>query len=254
MADLCSSAEMAEMDIDEKGNGSNAHWWKRLRNPNTLRPYLRIAEAIGIPMPLKRNEMSVLRTRVAPKQTSAIEEIVFYKPYNSQINIDRARNAIAQYLAERNLSLGAYIRDCDLIPLPEKRKENTRHFRTATEDDWYGDTSYTWDNIKKSWEEMHPRMASRNTVYVTNVLNNITRSGRATLSIPVMTHQMTDMIRHLSSRDDADARDHRRMHARYANLDDDRSMRSSDEENEAFARVGLDDDTDDYSDDENHPH
>lgn len=82
--------------MDEKGNGSNAHWWSRLKGANTLDPYLRIAEKLGIHTPRKIDESF---------------------EYDVDVSIIHVRDRIAEHLARNDLSLESYISDSDLLPL-----------------------------------------------------------------------------------------------------------------------------------------
>lgn len=135
--------------MDEKGYGSNAYLWRRLKEPNTLSPYLRIAESLGIKMSAKSSESFEYDPEVAHSIRSPVhadfqneawfpylhdskmfprdpdskhivacyehKPIVFYQPYNATANIVRARNRIAEHLEQNNLSLVSFIRDSDLI-------------------------------------------------------------------------------------------------------------------------------------------
>jgi hypothetical protein len=129
---------------EQKGLGSNAYWWTRLKAPNTLRPYLRIAEGLKIPMPLRVRDYDYdpnakptppgithadtqhvsrypyLKDTKTWPHTQRVENPrphvpLFYKPYNNAHNITRARDMIAEHLAKNELSLQWYIKDCDLL-------------------------------------------------------------------------------------------------------------------------------------------
>lgn len=129
---------------EHKGFNSNAYWWTRLKAPNTLRPYLRIAEGLKIPMPLRVRDYDydpnakptppgvthadtqhvsrypyLKDTKTwphAPRVENPRPHVpLFYKPWNAVHNITRARDMIAEHLAKNELSLQWYIKDCDLL-------------------------------------------------------------------------------------------------------------------------------------------
>ena len=166
---------------DQKCLGSNAYWWTRLKKPDTLQPYLRIAEGLKIPMPLvppgdyeyDPNAKSIPRvmchadthhvstypylkdTKYFP-HTQRVEITqphvpLFFKPWNGPWNITQARNIIAEHLARNKLSLQWYIKDCDL--LEEKKRYESKsdvyswndwdHIDTNTNSIW---TDSWWKN------------------------------------------------------------------------------------------------------------
>jgi hypothetical protein len=158
------------MAVDEKGFGSNAHWWKRLKNPDMLRPYLRIAANLGIPMeilivesqdyvhgaPIYRGPMhaelqnsawfpylkdKAMFPKAEYKTACGSRSLRFYKPYNSPCNITRAKNAIAEHLSVKGISLGAYINDADLLK-PDIPRRAYINEADLLKSHWYNSSKY----------------------------------------------------------------------------------------------------------------
>lgn len=132
---------------DQKGYGSNAHWWLRLKTPDMLRPYLRIADSLGIAMPVKQKENWEYDPKAKPPLRMATQPIVFYKPYNAKFNIFRARDAIAEHLSRNNLSLGAHIKECDLNQI------QTNEGKTSNATGSWVNPEYAWDEWNKVWRK-----------------------------------------------------------------------------------------------------
>lgn len=100
--------------VEYKGYNSNAQTWVRLKHPKLLRSYLKIAEIMNIPMPLKPEE----NYEYDPKQSVVPWPVpMFFRPYNHEDNIELARSIIAKELSDRGLLLEDIIDQTLLMPL-----------------------------------------------------------------------------------------------------------------------------------------
>lgn len=144
---------------EQKGFGSNAHVWARLKHANMLRPYLNIAEKLALPMPLKPVE----NYEYDPTKTAVpwIARPLFTKPYNQECNTIMARNMIAEKLY--HLSVAAKKENTEPIELEHlidyRDLEPARSaYRTATEsryppygsDEWRGEMYASPNGISRS--------------------------------------------------------------------------------------------------------
>lgn len=99
-----------------KGLGSNAHTWARLKCPDMLRTYLKIAERMGLNMP--HPGKSTLSYEYDPKKSTVLwEPRVFRRPWNHPDNIATARDMIIKELFDRDGLLARYIDPDDLKPI-----------------------------------------------------------------------------------------------------------------------------------------
>jgi hypothetical protein len=131
---------------DYKGFGSNAHIWARLKHPDLLRTYLKIAARLGLKMylppgllrayseiatklkvPMQRSNDSL---EYDPKK-SYVEWIVspFFIPWNNPTNITTARDMIAKHLSENNLRLQDYTDYDDLNPITNAYANESENWR-----------------------------------------------------------------------------------------------------------------------------
>jgi hypothetical protein len=104
---------MYYFDNDEKGMGSIAHFWPRLKEPGQLSTYLDIIEAIGIPFTAHCADTDAWQGR--PR--NATDRQTFVHPPDHPANITLARSMIAEHVARNNLDLARYISADALEPI-----------------------------------------------------------------------------------------------------------------------------------------
>ncbi len=147
--------------MDEKGFGSNAAAWRSLRRPDALYPYIRIAESMGLKLPLymcDADDPFVPSLEAFPENWIAERDYAkkpwiryFGLPVDRASNIEFARDVIARYAAERRISIDVH------IPTVEKKTWYELYTERKAAQPHASHTTQAQVHGYQSWREFYER-------------------------------------------------------------------------------------------------